>query len=73
MVDAHISNAEIMCDEDVYGDKRDLAVMLYACHLLASSPWGEKLKLAAKDGSTSYIKTHRKIERAVGAMWRLPQ
>ena len=72
MVDAQIANATLCNDSDVYGDRYDLAVLLMACHLIAVSPWGEKLKLSPTKGVTAYLEGHQRLEAAAGAAWRMP-
>lgn len=71
LIDAHIDLAVANTDEEVLGDRYDLAVLLRACHTIAMSSFGEKLHIEIRDGQTSYGQSDEALRRAAGASWRM--
>jgi hypothetical protein len=71
LIEQHISLAELNTDEDVLGDRYDMAVLLRACHTIAVSSFGEKLRIEVKDGQTSYGQADERLRRAAGTAYRM--
>lgn len=68
-VDAHIASAIVRIDADVFGSQTDIAIVLLACHMMASSQYAERLAL--KDGTTTYERLLNEISMRAGAAWRM--
>lgn len=71
LIDAHIDSAALQVDAAVYGDKTDLAILLHACHMIASSQFGERLSLKNDATSTAYKQLFDCITRSAGSSWRM--
>lgn len=67
LVERKLEDAEQIVDRDIYGDeKADVAVLTYAAHLVASSPYGQHARLATRDGRSVYLRNYEKLSRTVG-------
>jgi len=71
LVTTKISHAYKFVDETIFGDQADLAVTLYACHLIAMSPYGMEMRLQDKNGETTYLKLFNKEAILTGASYRM--
>lgn len=50
-----IATAQAECHPSVFGAQLETAVRLYACHILATSPYGQQARLVSKTGSSTYL------------------
>jgi len=64
LVQQKIDAAELRTSRTNWGTLADEAVMLLAAHLLASSPTGEKLRLAKDDSTTIYFVDLQALRKA---------
>lgn len=71
LIDSKIADARLRIDAEVWDLKTDLGVKYLAAHLLALSPFGQQSRLVAKDGSTTYGKTHMMMVREVTSGFRV--
>ena len=71
MVTNKIAAAEDFVDEDVWGDRYDFAVTLYACHLIAMGPYGMEMGLVVKNGETTYLRQYNDEAILSGSAWRM--
>lgn len=61
LITATLAQVELRVS-DSWGDRRDEVVELEAAHALASSPFGRNARLTAKDGTTTYGETLRRMK-----------
>lgn len=54
LVQAHLDDAALSIDAAIWGARADVGQGLLAAHTLSLSPWGQGVKLSAKDGTTTY-------------------
>jgi hypothetical protein len=71
LVDAKLAEASRRIASKVWGEKTDDGIKYLAAHLLALSPYGQGMRLVAKDGGTVYQETYERLKREVAAGPRL--
>lgn len=71
LVEAKIASAALRVGVTVWGDQYADGVMHLAAHMLAISPYGQQARLAAKDGSSTYLVEYERMRQAVTFGYRL--
>jgi hypothetical protein len=71
-VNSAISFAQSNTSSTVFGDSHDLAVILYSCHLLAISPYGQEMQLAPDKGEDKYFYEFNRLAQGSGSAYRFP-
>lgn len=64
LVNACLLEAGATIDQATYGNLYDAAQGALAAHLLAIAPFGQNVRMVAKDGSTTYRKRFDELQRA---------
>ncbi len=73
-VEAALADAAEYSDVGLFGDRHDLAVGLYAAHLLATSPAGQHSRLESDKADTTYRAEWERMARQVAAgPWTIGQ
>lgn len=65
LVNAMLTAAAEDIDPFVWGTKTDQGTGYLAAHKLAQSPYGQNVRLNAKDGNTTYLLEYERIKRQV--------
>lgn len=71
LVTSSIADAELMIDRPYFGSKADVAVTLYASHLIAINPLGEMARLDKKGEETTYLIAFERVKRSIGVGCRV--
>lgn len=71
LVQAMLNAAQLEIDTSVWGPKADQGQGYLAAHKLALSPFGQNVRLVAKDGSTTYEKHYKELRGQVASGFRV--
>lgn len=65
LVQCHLDEATLEVAADVFGAFTDKAIRLKAAHSIAMTPFGRSARLAADDGTTTYLTEYKTLSGAV--------
>jgi len=71
LVLAHLADALLEIDSSIWGPKLAVAQGYLAAHTLTLSPFGQNVRMAAKDGTTTYNTHYKRLQRQVSSGGRV--